>query len=84
MEQKQNQDGSVIYLPSAEESKQMIDNALADFQKQAEEHGWHLFDNEESTALAKDIFASGYAYGYNDGYGIIKGQLDAINLSKKM
>lgn len=76
--------GTLICLPNAEESKQMIENALADFQKQAEENGWRLFDNEEVAALAKDIFVSGYTYGYNDGFGIIKGQLDAINLSKEV
>ncbi len=76
--------GTVIYLPNEEESKQMIENALADFQKKAEEHGWRVFEDEASAALAKDIFVSGYSYGYNDGFGIIKGQLDAINLSKRL
>ena len=70
--------GNVIFIPNAEQSAQMVENAWLDFAQQAQKAG-HCFDKESAEVL-KDIFVAGYAFGYNDGFGIIRDQLDVMSL----
>jgi len=76
MEQKK---GITIYLPSDEQVAQMIEDGWQKFVKQANEAGLN-FGDDTAGGLLKDAFVGGWSYGWNDGYGIIKGQLDAVNL----
>ena len=73
----------VIFTPSAEQIGEMLENAWQDFLKQARDAGY-VIDEESAGGWLKDTFAAGYALGYNDGFGIIKGQLDAINMENEM
>lgn len=68
-----------IFTPNAEQMGTMIKNAWQEFLNQAREAGYDIGDDTAGGWL-KDAFAGGYTYGYNDGYGIIRGQLEAMNL----
>ena len=75
--------GKVIFTPGVEESRQLLENAWQEFLEKVEEAGCEDIESISDGAL-KEIFAAGWAYGWNDGYGIIKGQLDAINLEHEL
>lgn len=76
MEQK---NGKAIFTPSAEQMGTMIENAWQEFLNKAREAGYDIREYPACGWL-KDVFAGGYTYGYNDGYGIIRGQLEAMNM----
>lgn len=64
-----------IFLPDEETFRTMIETAFDKFMKQASEAGYKFDDRNSS--FVKDIFVSGYSYGYNDTLGIIYDQVTA-------
>lgn len=62
-----------IFLPDEETFRTMLETAFDKFMKQAAEAG-HKSD-ERTRSFIKDIFVSGYCYGYNDTKDIIYDQL---------
>lgn len=69
-----------IFLPDAEQMGKFIENSWQTFKKQAAESGFVLDSNPNTEAFAKDMFVSGYCYGYNDCLEIVRGQLQAMDL----
>ena len=69
-----------IFLPDKETLRTMIETAFDKFMKQAAEAGYKFDDRNRS--FMKDIFASGYAYGYNDTKDIIYDQVTAYEVIK--
>ena len=69
-----------IFLPSAEEAAQLLENSWQAFKKQALEGGLDFDNNPNVASFAKDMFVSGYCYGHNDCLEIIRGQLQAMDL----
>ena len=69
-----------IFLPDEETFRTMLETAFGKFIKQAEEAG-HKFD-DRTLSFVKDMFVSGYCYGYNDTIGIIADQMNADGIIK--
>lgn len=82
MDEQNKQNTKIIFLPNAEQSAQMIETAWQDFLKKGREAGYDIGE-ETAGGWLKDAFAGGYTYGWNDGYGIIRGQLEAMNLEQE-
>lgn len=72
-----------IFLPNAESLGQMIEKSWQQCKKQAEEAGLPL-TNPDLEAFAKDMFVAGYTFGYNDNLGVIRGQLEVMELAGNM
>lgn len=74
-----------IYLPSAEESGKMIEDSWKEFNEEVVNSEGSvlavILQNEKVRELAKDMFAAGYAYGNNDILSIIRGQLEAMDIT---
>lgn len=75
-----------IYLPTADDSAQLIQNAWDSFCENARKAGYDLNDDTAGGWL-KDGFAAGYCAGWNDIFGIIKDQMgvekEVTNILKK-
>ena len=69
-----------IFLPNAEQAGELIELAWQEFRKDAEANGFP-FSNDENAEAAKELFICGYCYGHNDCLGIIKGQLEAMDMA---
>jgi len=69
-----------IFLPDAEMSAKLIEDAWQAFKKQAAEGGLDFDNNPQAASFAKDMFVSGYCYGHNDCLEIVRGQLQAMDL----
>lgn len=78
---KQQKNDKLIYLPNAEQSARLLENAWVEFINQAYEAGYCI-SKESAGGWLKDAFAAGYALGYNDCLGIIKGQLEVTALAQ--
>ena len=76
MEQRK---GTTIYLPSNEQTAKMMENAWQEFLGQVREAGYNISE-DSADGWIRDTFIGGYSYGWNDGYGVIRGQLEAMNL----
>ena len=73
----------VIFAPSNKQMKQMLEKSWQEFLKQAREAGYNISE-DSAEGWIMDAFVGGYCYGWNDGYGIIRGQLEADDLEQKM
>ena len=73
-----------IFLPDAEMSAKLIEDAWQAFKKQAAEGGLDFDTNPQVASFAKDMFVSGYCYGHNDCLEIIRGQLQAMDLANEL
>lgn len=73
-----------IFLPDAEMSAKLIEDAWQAFKKQAAEGGLDFDTNPQAASFAKDMFVSGYCYGHNDCLEIIRGQLQAMDIVDDM
>ena len=60
-----------IFMPSDEETRQLMENAWQDFCKEAGTAGM----NVEAISLMHDIFLWGYCAGHNDTLTIIRDQM---------
>lgn len=66
-----------IYLPDAEQSKSMMEDAWHEFLKTAADAGYESLGCNDG--WYKDLFMAGYCYGHNDCLGIIGGQIELDN-----
>lgn len=71
-----------IFLPNAEQTAQMIENAWQDFRKKAKEAGFEIHD-DTANGFLKDTFAASYAYGYNDMLNLIRDQFRMMDLENE-
>lgn len=67
-----------IFMPNDEEFKQLFENAWQNFCKQGNEAGYNLND-DTAGGFIKEMFISGYCFGYNDTLNIIRDQLNAAH-----
>ncbi len=77
---EQQSSNTTIFLPNAESLGQMIEKSWQQCKEQAAKAGLPL-TNPTLEAFAKDMFVAGYTFGYNDNLGVIRGQLDAMELA---
>ena len=68
-----------IFLPDNQTLAKMIEDSWQKCKEQAAKAGLE-HTNPDLEAFAKDMFVAGYTYGYNDNLGVIRGQLEAINM----
>lgn len=68
-----------IFLPDNQTLAKMIEDSWQKCKEQAAKAGLEL-TNPDLEAFAKDMFVAGYTYGYNDNLGVIRGQLEAMNM----
>ena len=68
-----------IFLPSDEQSAQLMENAWEEFCVQAKEAGYDI-GSSMVMKFIKDFFMAGYCYGHNDCLTIIRGQLEVIDM----
>lgn len=71
-----------IYLPNAEESARLIENAWQDFAQKLKERNANT--NDEVLEFVHDMFAAGYAYGWSDCLNIIRGQMEMDQLTDQL
>ena len=76
MEQKE----STIFLPSAEQHEQLIESSWRDFYERMQSAGFGI-DKDNARRIARDFFVAGYTFGWNNGIGIIRGQIEAEELA---
>lgn len=72
---------STIFLPSAEQQGQLIESSWSDFYERMQSVGFGI-DKDNARRLAHDLFVAGYTFGWNNGIGIIRGQIEAEELAK--
>lgn len=70
-----------IFLPSEEEARKLIENAVDEFTQQLRRE-WKTYDtlSDANKGLLRDMFVAGYAAGHNDCLSIIRGQLEATEI----
>ncbi len=73
-----------IFLPNAEESTQLIKNAWKQFLQQAKKQAGWTQEEVQKEFPANEAFIAGYCFGYNDGMGIVKDQLESSNYINDM
>ena len=74
-----NTNNKEIFLPDNKTLAQMIEDSWQDCKEQAAKAGLKL-TNPDLEAFAKDMFVAGYSYGHNDCLGVVRSQLEAMNM----
>lgn len=70
-----------IFLPNDEQAGQLIESSWRDFYERLLSAGFGI-DKDNARRLAHDLFVAGYTFGWNNGIGIIRGQIEAEELAK--
>lgn len=65
-----------IYMPDADQSRQLLEQAWDDFNAKMHEAGFIHTNDEEVIDILKEVFVGGYCYGHNDTLEIILSQLN--------
>ena len=68
--------GKTIYMPDAEQSRQLLEQAWDDFNAKMHEAGFIRTNDEEVIEILKEVFIGGYCYGHNDALEVILSQLN--------
>ena len=72
-----------IFLPDAEQTRQLIENAWNDFCRKAKEAGYNI-DEKSAGGFIYDGFVAGYSYGYNDMLNVIRDQFRMMDVEREV